>query len=90
MTCSYSVTLCVQVTCFVALLYLDAKRQLTNRLDVVCCIRVKEEHRFDKEEGSHGYLYRFFRDYYSHFIMNDVVRAIVVRSMCMHQIKNNE
>jgi hypothetical protein len=77
----------VQVTFFVALLYWDARRQFANRTDVLCCIpiSVSEQDDSDKEENSHSYLYCFFRDYYSHFLLHDIVRAIVVKLMhCVH------
>jgi Niemann-Pick C1 protein len=70
----------LQVTFFVALLYWDARRQFANRTDVLCCIpiSVSEQDDSDKEENSHSYLYCFFRDYYSHFLLHDIVRAIVM------------
>jgi Niemann-Pick C1 protein len=77
----------LQVTFFVALLYWDARRQFANRTDVLCCIpiSVSEQDDSDKEENSHSYLYCFFRDYYSHFLLHDIVRAIVVKLMhCVH------
>ena len=65
------------MTCFVAFLYLDAKRQIDSRLDVVCCVRDKRAP--PHEEGSRGgVLYSLIRDYYSKFVLHDCVRAIVV------------
>ncbi|XP_062520603.1 NPC intracellular cholesterol transporter 1-like isoform X2 [Corticium candelabrum] len=57
----------LQVTCFVAFLYLDAKRQIDSRLDVVCCVRDKRAP--PHEEGSRGgVLYSLIRDYYSNVV----------------------
>jgi Niemann-Pick C1 protein len=66
----------MQVTCFVVLLTLDAKREQSQRLDVFCCFKLelKDPEIMNKKSS----LYRFFKNYYTPIILNDYVRAIVI------------
>ncbi|MGH0137993.1 UNVERIFIED_CONTAM: hypothetical protein FKN15_065324 [Acipenser sinensis] len=64
----------LQITCFVSLLGLDIKRQESNRLDILCCLKQKE----GTEEKSDGFLFWFFKTLYAPFILKEWVRPIVV------------
>ncbi|KAG1714143.1 NPC intracellular cholesterol transporter 1 [Nymphon striatum] len=46
-----------------------------NRFDVICCIKNQKEDSVSKEESS---LYSFFKEKYAPFLMNNVVRALVM------------
>ncbi|XP_046362428.2 NPC intracellular cholesterol transporter 1-like [Haliotis rufescens] len=65
----------LQITCLVALMCLDAKRQEKNHFDCCCCVKMRNA---EKEEKREGLLYTFVKDYYSHFIMKEWVRPIVM------------
>ncbi|KAM6948894.1 NPC intracellular cholesterol transporter 1 [Aplochiton taeniatus] len=64
----------LQISCFVSLLGLDAKRQEGNRLDILCCVKLHE----GQEERSEGLLFRFFKKVYAPFILKEWVRPVVV------------
>ncbi|XP_075262325.1 NPC intracellular cholesterol transporter 1-like isoform X3 [Convolutriloba macropyga] len=64
-----------QITCFVGLLTLDAKRQKDARLDVACCVPVDSCEKTSQQEGM---VYALFRDYYSPILLNDLVRPLVM------------
>ncbi|XP_046884533.1 LOW QUALITY PROTEIN: NPC intracellular cholesterol transporter 1 [Hypomesus transpacificus] len=64
----------LQISCFVSLLGLDARRQAGNRLDILCCVKLPE----GQEEKTDGFLYRFFKKVYAPFLMKEWVRPIVV------------
>ena len=55
-----------------------------NRLDLCCCVKPGSKDKPDKQEGL---LYTFVKDFYSHFIMKEWVRPIVVSAsyliLCM-------
>lgn len=64
----------LQITCFVGLMTLDAKRQAENRFDICCCIKLK-----DKNEETHeGCLFSLVKNYYARFITKNWVRPIVI------------
>ncbi|MGH0133736.1 UNVERIFIED_CONTAM: hypothetical protein FKN15_025418 [Acipenser sinensis] len=63
----------LQITCFVSLLGLDIKRQESNRLDILCCLKQEE----GTEEKSDGFLFWFFKTLYAPFILKEWVRPIV-------------
>ncbi|KAK7091360.1 NPC intracellular cholesterol transporter 1-like [Littorina saxatilis] len=65
----------LQITCFVGLMALDARRMETNRLDLCCCVKPGSKDKPDKQEGL---LYTFVKDVYSHFLMKEWVRPIVM------------
>jgi Niemann-Pick C1 protein len=65
----------MQITCFVVLLTLDAKREQSKRLDVFCFVKLSQA---DIDSGKKGFLYRFFRNIYTPFILNNYVRPIVI------------
>ncbi|XP_071451302.1 NPC intracellular cholesterol transporter 1 isoform X2 [Hetaerina americana] len=76
----------LQITCFVALLSLDVKRQAANRLDVCCFLRgSKSPSQMATSNGgsglapgSEGLLYRFFQSVYAPLLMKRWVRAGVM------------
>ncbi|KAL1443462.1 hypothetical protein MTO96_045988, partial [Rhipicephalus appendiculatus] len=66
----------LQVTCFVALLTLDAKRQRMQRMDVCCCISGSQTI-FIEDGPSQGFLYRLFENYYAPALMKEPIRLTV-------------
>uniref|UniRef100_A0A3Q2P552 Niemann-Pick disease, type C1 n=1 Tax=Fundulus heteroclitus TaxID=8078 RepID=A0A3Q2P552_FUNHE len=64
----------LQISCFVSLLGLDAKRQEGNRLDICCCVKLPER----QEVKTEGFLFRFFKKVYAPFILKEWVRPIIV------------
>lgn len=64
----------LQISCFVSLLGLDAKRQEGNRLDIICCAKLPE----GQDAQTEGFLFRFFKNLYAPFILKEWVRPIVV------------
>ncbi|XP_051826300.1 NPC intracellular cholesterol transporter 1, partial [Antechinus flavipes] len=66
----------LQITCFVSLLGLDIKRQEKNKLDILCCVRIAED-RTDSQP-SESYLFQFFKNAFSPFLLKDWMRPIVI------------
>lgn len=64
----------LQITCFVSLMTLDAKRQESNRMDICCCVQCGKQ----EMHPNAGILYRLFKDVYGPFITNKFVRPIVI------------
>uniref|UniRef100_A0A8C6PMS6 NPC intracellular cholesterol transporter 1 n=1 Tax=Nothobranchius furzeri TaxID=105023 RepID=A0A8C6PMS6_NOTFU len=64
----------LQISCFVSLLGMDAKRQEENRLDVCWCVKLPERY----EVKTDGFLFRFFKKVYAPFILKEWVRPVVV------------
>ncbi|XP_041659229.1 NPC intracellular cholesterol transporter 1 [Cheilinus undulatus] len=64
----------LQISCFVSLLGLDAKRQETNRLDICCCVKLPE----GQETKTQSLLFWFFKKVYAPFILKEWVRPIIV------------
>lgn len=68
----------LQMTAFVALLSLDARRQDNNRCELLCCIQVKKE----RPKKSHeGLLLPIMRKYYAPALLNRFVRILVVNAV---------
>lgn len=68
----------LQITCFVVLLSIDAKREAARRIDIVCCLTVKFNDD-DFRENSKSFLHKFFNTCYTKYLlMNDYVRASVI------------
>ncbi|XP_064073679.1 NPC intracellular cholesterol transporter 1 isoform X2 [Vanessa tameamea] len=65
----------LQVTCFVALLALDTRRQNDNRFDVLCCAAGTKA---DGAAAGEGALFNLFRYVYVPFLMKREVRASVM------------
>lgn len=64
----------LQISCFVSLLGLDARRQEGNRLDIICCVKLSE----GQETKTDSFLFRFFKKVYAPFILKEWVRPIIV------------
>ncbi|KAL3891661.1 hypothetical protein ACJMK2_003913 [Sinanodonta woodiana] len=65
----------LQITCFIGLMALDAKRQETHRFDCCCCVQQKIK---EKVEKSDGFLFNIVKNYYSHFLMLEWVRPLIM------------
>ncbi|XP_050040436.1 NPC intracellular cholesterol transporter 1-like [Dermacentor andersoni] len=67
----------LQMTCFIALLTLDAKRQRMQRMDVCCCISGSKTVLIE-DESSQGFLYRLFENHYAPALMKEPIRLTVM------------
>lgn len=65
----------LQISMFVALVSLDAKRQEGNRFDLVCCIKSKTE---KPKKKSKGLLVSFMKKVYCPIILNPFSRVLVM------------
>lgn len=65
----------LQITAFVALLTLDTKRQISGRLDLVCCFPPRNK---DPIPVKTGLIQSFMKKYMAPFLMNDIVRPCVL------------
>ncbi|XP_042329884.1 NPC1-like intracellular cholesterol transporter 1 [Sceloporus undulatus] len=68
----------LQMSAFVALLSLDARRQEASRLDLCCCIRLEGDNDGAPEKQHEGLLCAFMRRFYAPFLLNGFVRFLVV------------
>lgn len=67
----------LQTTCFVGMMSLDAARQESNRVDLLCCIKVGKK----SENANHeGILYRIFSHAYAPALLSKFVRPVVILS----------
>ncbi|XP_074056173.1 NPC intracellular cholesterol transporter 1-like [Macrotis lagotis] len=66
----------LQITCFVSLLGLDIKRQEKNKLDILCCVRITEDR--TSPQPSESYLFQFFKNVFSPFLLKDWMRPTVI------------
>uniref|UniRef100_A0A673B8K7 SSD domain-containing protein n=1 Tax=Sphaeramia orbicularis TaxID=375764 RepID=A0A673B8K7_9TELE len=64
----------LQISCFVSLLGLDAKRQEGNRLDIICCVKLPE----GQEVKTDGFLFWFFKKIYAPFVLKEWVRPVII------------
>lgn len=55
-----------------------------NRLDMCCFVKMGNQKSGDKD--SEGFLYKLVKDYYSHLLLKEWVRPIVVGSLPATQI----
>lgn len=65
----------LQMTAFVALLSLDARRQDSNRCELLCCIQTDEQR---PKKPNEGLLLPIMRRYYAPALLNRFVRIFVV------------
>ncbi|CAK6950297.1 NPC1-like intracellular cholesterol transporter 1 [Scomber scombrus] len=65
----------LQMTAFVALLSLDARRQDKNRCELLCCVTVSTQR---PNKPNEGFLLPFMRKYYAPFLLNGFTRIIVM------------
>ncbi|XP_065063521.1 NPC intracellular cholesterol transporter 1-like isoform X2 [Rhopilema esculentum] len=72
----------LQITAFVALLALDAKRHKNDRLEFACCLKVSKmatkENTGCSGNENEGCLYYLFKKFYAPFLMMKKVRVIVM------------
>ncbi|KAB7499593.1 Niemann-Pick C1-like protein 1 [Armadillidium nasatum] len=66
----------LQVTCLVALIVLDAKRENNDRYDVACCL--KSKHPSLDLENREDICVKMFKTLFTKFLFNDIVRGIVL------------
>jgi Niemann-Pick C1 protein len=67
----------LQVTCFVVLMTIDAKREAARRMDLFCCIRLNINNK-DYAQNAKSFLHKFFNKYYTKLLMHNYVRAGVI------------
>jgi Niemann-Pick C1 protein len=67
----------LQITCFVSLLALDARRQAENRFDIFCFMRGSKKD-IPTSTNKEGVLYKFFKAIYVPFLMKKPVRVSVM------------
>lgn len=65
----------LQITCFVALLSLDARREEAGRFDIICCFKGSPP---NTEKGREGFLYKLFHKYYAPFLVKKPVVIVVL------------
>lgn len=65
----------LQMTAFVALLSLDARRQDKNRCELFCCVSVSAKH---SNKPNEGFLLPLMRKYYAPALLNRYTRIFVV------------
>eukprot|EP00058_Branchiostoma_floridae_P002933 XP_002588421.1 hypothetical protein BRAFLDRAFT_116988 [Branchiostoma floridae] len=65
----------LQITCFVSLLTIDARRQENNRMDFCCCVKVAGKSDVPKSEG---FLYAFVKHIYAPIVLKDWIRPFVI------------
>lgn len=65
----------LQISCFVALMALDAKRQESDACEIVCCVKAPPK---TEERANSSMLYDFFSKFYAPTLMKDQVRAGIV------------
>ena len=68
----------MQITCFVVLLTLDAKREASKRIDVAFCFKLNLNEQEEVNRSGKSSLHRFFKNYYTRVLLNDYVRASVI------------
>jgi Niemann-Pick C1 protein len=66
----------MQITCFVVLLTLDAKREKAKRVDLFCCLKVNVDS--DVLNNKKSFLHKFFKNVYTPLLLNNYVRAFVI------------
>lgn len=77
----------LQMTAFVALLSLDARRQDANRCEIVCCVTVKKPR---PSKPNNGLLLPLMQKYYAPVLLHPVSRIVVVRPVTVtHQHTKN-
>jgi len=67
----------LQITCFIGLLSLDTARQESNRLDILCCIKLGKKSEPVDAKSAESVLYKFFRKFYAPFILSKPMRVII-------------
>lgn len=70
----------LQMTAFVALLSLDARRQDNNRCELFCCVTTSTER---PNKPNEGFLLPFMRKYYAPVLLHRYTRIIVVKLLTL-------
>lgn len=70
----------LQMTAFVALLSLDARRQDSNRFELLCCVTVSTQR---PNKPNEGFLLPFMRKFYAPVLLNGFTRFIVVQLLIL-------
>lgn len=70
----------LQMTAFVALLSLDARRQDANRCEIACCVTVKKQR---PSKPNEGFLLPLMQKYYAPVLLHPVSRIVVVRPVTL-------
>ncbi|XP_028312759.1 NPC1-like intracellular cholesterol transporter 1 [Gouania willdenowi] len=65
----------LQMTAFVALLSLDARRQDNNRCELLCCVKVSSKH---SNKPNEGFLLPLMREYYAPILLHRFTRILVM------------
>ena len=68
----------LQITCFVVLLTLDAKREQAKRVDLFCCVKLNIKDDSSDLSKRKSFLYRFFKKIYTPLLLNDFVRPFII------------
>ena len=68
----------LQITCFLALVAIDARRKENNRADCAPCVKVKVDDPTSEELADEGYLQRLVVQYYTPFLLHKVTRFFAV------------
>ncbi|PAA67812.1 hypothetical protein BOX15_Mlig006344g2 [Macrostomum lignano] len=75
----------LQISCFVALLTLDCKRQASARFDMLCCLSSKSQPMSSRPEDSatvksesRGFLFQLFKRHLSRVLLSPVCRPVVI------------
>jgi len=75
----------MQITCFVSLMAIDARRQESGRYDILCCIQSSKKAQprqtqdgIETEEQSSGVLYKLFKSIYAPALLKFPVRVAVM------------
>ncbi|CAF1006470.1 unnamed protein product [Brachionus calyciflorus] len=66
----------MQITCFVVLLTLDAKREQSRRIDLLCCFKLNLKN-FEIQNRK-SFLYKFFKKFYTPILFDYKVRVGVI------------
>uniref|UniRef100_A0A8C4GGE5 SSD domain-containing protein n=1 Tax=Dicentrarchus labrax TaxID=13489 RepID=A0A8C4GGE5_DICLA len=74
----------LQMTAFVALLSLDARRQDNNRCELLCCVKVSTRR---PNKPNEGFLLPLMRKYYAPVLLHRYTRIIVVKLQILFQCK---
>uniref|UniRef100_T1L5T1 SSD domain-containing protein n=1 Tax=Tetranychus urticae TaxID=32264 RepID=T1L5T1_TETUR len=68
----------LQMSVFIAVLYLDLERQKSSRFDILCCFKSSKANDPDPiDDIEVGLLHKNFRDHYAPFLMKDKVRLFI-------------
>merc|ERR1719154_996412 len=72
------INFCLQMTCFIVIIYLDAKRSFNLRYDVLCCVKASKLEVTDDKDPDCGLLYKFFANIYAPFLLKTPVKTLVI------------